>query len=127
MITLTYSGATATLSDRLIWTDEYAWSPVVTETRTGTNGALHVHVGKRLAGRPITLDGRDSSAWITRALCNQLQAWAAIPGATFDLVLRGVPHIVMFTEFQAAPIWRLVDGEHTADLQYVPFFKFIEV
>lgn len=127
MITLTYSGATATLSDRLIWTDEYAWSPVVTETRTGTNGALHVHVGKRLAGRPITLDGRGSSAWITRALCDQLQAWAAIPGATFELVLRGTARTVMFIEFQADPIWRLEDGEHTYDTRYVTFFKFMEV
>ena len=45
MISLTYAGLTKPLDDRLIWTNEYAWSPVVTETRTGTNGALHVHVG----------------------------------------------------------------------------------
>jgi len=127
MITLTRAGVLVTLSERLIWTDEYAWSPVVTETRTGTNGALHVHVGKRLAGRQITLDGRDTAAWITRAQCDQLQAWAAIPGATFELVLRGTARTVMLTEFQADPIWRLEDGEHTADTQYVPFFRFMEV
>ena len=131
MITLTYSGATATLSDRLIWTDEYAWSPVVTETRTGTNGALHVHVGKRLAGRPITLDGRDSSAWITRALCNQLQAWAAIPGAELTLTVRGVARDVVFDHaqggFTAEPIWRLLDGEVDAELLYRPTLRFLEI
>ena len=127
MITLTYSGQALALSDRLVWTDEYAWSPVQTETRTGTNGALHVHVGARLAGRPITLDGRNTAAWVTRAQCDQFNAWAALPGAQFDLVLRGSSRSVLFLEFQADPIWRLLDGEHTADLQYVPFFKFLEI
>ncbi len=127
MISLTYSGSTLQLPDRLIWTDEYAWSPVASEVRWGTNGALHVHVGTRQAGRPITLDGRNSAAWITRAQCDQLNAWAALPGAAFDLVLRGSARSVLFLEFQADPIWRLLDGEHTADLQYLPFFRFMEV
>ncbi len=127
MISLTYSGSTLQLPDRLIWTDEYAWSPVASEVRWGTSGALHVHVGTRQAGRPITLDGRNSAAWITRAQCDQLNAWAALPGAAFDLVLRGSARSVLFLEFQADPIWRLLDGEHTADLQYLPFFRFMEV
>ena len=127
MITLTRAGTTLDLSDRLIWTDEYAWSPAVTETRYSTSGALHVHVGLRQAGRPITLDGRDSQAWISRALCDQLRTWQALPGATFQLIVRGAPRAVLFLEFQASPIWRLLDGEHTAELQYVPSFKFLEV
>ena len=127
MITLTHAGVVATLSDRLLWTDEYAYGAVVTETHWGTNGALHVHVGKRQAGRPITLDGRDSRAWMPRAQCDQLQAWAALPGATFDLVLRGAPRTVMFLEFQADPIWRLEDGEIDGEAVYVPLFKFMEV
>ena len=127
MITLARAGEVLTLSDRLLWTDEYAWTPVVTEQKWGTHGALIVHVGKRKAGRPITLDGRDSRAWIKRAQCDQLNAWAALPGAAFDLVLRGSARSVLFLEFQADPIWRLLDGEHTADLQYLPFFRFMEV
>lgn len=127
MITLTHAGVQIALSDRLLWTDEYAWTPVVTESRWGTNGALHVHVGKRQAGRPIALDGRDSRAWMLRSQCDQLQAWAALPGATFDLVLRGTPRTVMFLEFQADPIWRLKDGEIDSEAVYVPYFKFMEV
>lgn len=127
MITLTRAGVQLALSDRLLWIDEYAWSPVVTETRWGTNGALHTHVGKRKAGRPITLDGRDSAAWIPRTLCDQLHGWAALPGAEFDLVVRGVARTVLITEFQADPILRLEDGEIDGETVYVPFFKFLEV
>lgn len=127
MITLTHAGGVATLSDRLLWSDEYDWGAVVTEPRWGTNGALHVHVGKRQAGRPITLDGRNSAAWMPRAQCDQLRVWADLPGATFELVLRGTPRTVMFLEFQADPIWRLAEGEIDGETVYVPFFKFMEV
>lgn len=127
MITLTREATTLALTDRLIWTDEYSWSPVVNETRWGTRGALMVHTGTRQAGRPITLDGRESQAWISRATCDQLKDWKALAGATFSLVVRGTPRTVLFMEFQADPIWVLVDGEHSPDLQYEPFFKFMEV
>ena len=128
MITLTLATTQIQLSDRLFWTDEYAWGPVVTETRWGTNGALHVHVGARQAGRPITLDGKSSAAWTSRAQCDQLRAWSALPGATFELVLRGAARTVLLLEFQADPVWRrLLDGEHTPEVQYLPFFRFLEV
>lgn len=132
MITLTLGGTTLALSDRLLWVDEYDWSPVVSAVRWGTTGAPQIHVGLRQAGRPITLDGRESEAWLTRALCSQLDAWHALPGATFSLVLRGLARSVMFDQsqgpaFTAAPIWKLADGEHTPELCYRPFFKFMEV
>lgn len=127
MITLARNGTALDLSDRLIWTDEYAWSPVATEVRWGTTGAVQIHVGTRQAGRPITLDGRDTNAWITRALCDQLNAWAALPGTTFELTVRGTARSVLLLEFQADPIWRLLDGEHTPELLYRPFFKFMEI
>ena len=132
MITLTYGTTTLELPDRLLWTDEYQWSPVVSEARWGTTGALILHVGTRQAGRPITLDGRASEAWIERALCDQLNVWAALPGAEFELVLRGVARTVVFASsqgaaFEADPIWRVVDSEHTPELLYRPFFRFIEV
>ena len=131
MITLAYAGATQTLSDRLIWTDEYAWTPVATETHWGTNGSMQVHVGLRQAGRPITLDGRASNAWMPRAQCDQLNAWAALPGAVFSLLLRGQTRAVLFADFQANSVWRVTDSEHTGEnvgeLRYLPAFKFTEV
>ena len=126
-ITLTRAGVVETLSDRLLWTDEYAWTPVVSEQKWGTTGSLIVHVGKRQAGRPITLDGRDSRAWLPREQVNRLKAWEALPGAQFELVVRGQPRTVLLLEMTADTIWRLEDGEHTPDLFYVPFFRFLEV
>lgn len=130
-ITLTYNGTTATLSDRLQWTDEYDWSPVEQVTAYSTTGALLVDVAVKQAGQPITLEGTDTNAWITRALCSTLQAWAALPGIELDLVLRGATHRVIFDHakggFTAHPIWRLLDGEITPELFYRPTFRFLKV
>ncbi|CAM3349097.1 hypothetical protein [Paracidovorax anthurii] len=138
-ITLTYNGTTAHISDRLQWTDEYSWSPVDQATAYSTTGALLVDVALKQAGRPITLVGTDSKAWISRALCDTLQAWAALPGIELDLVLRGATRHVLFDHaqggFAAQPMWRIqdsqiravMDGEIDADLLYLPTFKFIEI
>ena len=130
-ITLTYNGTTATLSDRLQWVDEFAWSPVEQATAYSTTGALLVDVAVKQSGQPITLEGTDTNAWIPRALCSTLQAWAALPGIELDLVLRGTTHRVIFDHakggFAAQPIWRLLDGEITPELFYRPTFRFLKV
>jgi hypothetical protein len=133
-ITLRHLGTNQTvdLSDRLLWVNEFDWSPAAHEARTGTTGALLLHVGLRQAGRPIELDGRDSQAWLARAICAQLAQWAAQPGQTFELLLRGQARTVVFDNtgadaFAAEPIWSLADGEHTPELWYRPHFKFMEV
>lgn len=129
-ITLTYNGTLATLSDRLQWTDEYDWSPVEQSTEYSTSGAMLVDVGLKLAGRPITLEGTDTAAWINRATCDTLQAWAKLPGIELTLVVRGMAHTVMFDHakkaFSARPIWKLLDGEITPELMYLPTFRFLE-
>jgi len=132
MISLSYAGLTKPLDDRLIWTNEYSWSPVVSETRTGTNGALHVHVGERKAGRLITLDARPGKAWLAREECDAFTAWCAIKGAVFELHLRGSPRQVIFDNsggpgFSADPMWLLQNSEKTPDELLYPVFKFIEV
>ena len=130
-ITLTYNGTTATLSDRLHWADEFDWSPVEQETAYSTTGALLVDVAVKQGGQPITLEGTDTNAWISRALCSTLQAWAALPGIQLDLVLRGETHQVIFDHgkggFSAQPIWKLLDGEITPELFYRPTFRFLKV
>lgn len=130
-ITLTYSGTTATLSDRLHWADEFDWSPVEQETAYSTTGALLVDVAVKQGGQPITLEGTDTNAWISRALCSTLQAWATLPGIQLDLVLRGETHRVIFDHanggFSAQPIWKLLDGEITPELFYRPTFRFLKV
>ncbi len=130
-ITLTYNGTTAQLGERLLWVDEFAWSPVVQVTEPGTTGRLMAHVGVRVGGRPITLEGQASRAWVSRALAASLQAWAALPGITLTLVLRGLPRQVIFDHerggFEAEALWRIADGQHTPDLAYLPTLRFLEV
>jgi hypothetical protein len=127
-ITLTYNGTTANLGDRLVWTDEFAWSPVEQVTEDGTTGALLVHLGVRQAGRPITLDGADT-CWFSRALCATLGAWAALPGIPLTLVLRGVSREVIFDHerggFEASPLDLLADGEEYPEQDFRPTLRFL--
>jgi hypothetical protein len=130
-ITLTHLGTTAHISDRLDWTDEFEWSPVEQATAYSTTGRLLLDVALKQAGQPITLVGTDTAAWITRALCATLQAWASLPGIQLTLTLRGVPHLVVFDHakqgFTARPIYKLLDGEITPELLYLPTFRFLKV
>lgn len=130
-ITLTYKGTTAHISDRLDWQDEFSWSPVDQATSYSTTGALLVDVALKQAGRPLTLIGTETDAWITRALCSTLQAWAELPGIQLTLVLRGQPRQVMFDHakggFTGQPVFKLQDGEESNEQLYLPTFRFIEV
>ena len=130
-ITLTHGGTTIDLSDRLAWTDEFAWSPVQQSTEYSTTGALLVDVATKQAGRPITLEGKETATWISRATCQALEAWAALPGAEFELVLRGVPRVVLFDQarvgFEATSLWRIADGEETPEQIFLPTFRFLEL
>ena len=131
MITLTYNGTTAHISDRLDWQDEFSWSPVDQATGYSTTGALLIDVALKQAGCPITLMGTETAAWVTRALCSTLQAWAELPGIQLTLVLRGQPRQVMFEHakggFTGQPVFKLQDGEQTPEQLYLPTFRFIEV
>ena len=130
-ITLTKDATTLGLPEDLFWIDEFSWARVAQETTRSTTGALLVDVAVKQAGQPITLEGTDTNAWITRALCSTLQAWAALPGIELALVLRGETHQVIFDHakggFSAQPIWKLLDGEITPELMYRPTFKFLKV
>lgn len=130
-ITLTYDEVTVDLTDRLAWQDEFSWSPVEQATTYGTDGTLLVDTAHKLAGRPYTLVGTETVAWIDRAKCGLLEAWAAVPGREMKLVLRGVARTVIFDHarggFVAQPLWHLVDAEHTEATLYLPTFRFLDV
>lgn len=115
------------LSERLLWVDEFDYSPVVTEQRYSTNGALIVHIGERQAGRTITLDGKAGAAWVSRGAVVQLQALQAKPGAVFGLTLRGVTRQVLFIEYRADPVVQLTESELDGDTLYTHSLTFLEV
>lgn len=66
------------LPDDLLWSDEHAWSPVVSTASYLLTGALLIQSATRLAGRPITLVGAPDMAWVSRATVEQLRVWAAL-------------------------------------------------
>jgi hypothetical protein len=132
-ITLTHtaSGTTAVLPDALDWTDEFAWA-AVQQTRTyTTTGALLIEEATRQSGRPITLQGQANATWCTRALVQQLHAWAQVPGTVLSLTLRGVARSVTFDHEKGAlsglPVLFYQDGDIAADDWYVPTMKFVEL
>lgn len=129
MITLTYNTVTLTLPADLAWPDEYDWHPVVQKAEYTTTGALLVESAVKQAGQLITLAGADDQAWITRALCDQLKAWANLPGIVLTLLLRGVTYSVMFdhekTGFEARPVMFFEDVQ--TDDVYVATLRLIAV
>lgn len=69
------------------WADEYDWSPVVQATTYSLAGALVIEEATRLAGRPLTLEGGRTWAWITRADLDTLRNALVTAGATWTFTL----------------------------------------
>lgn len=128
-ITLSYNATTLALPNDLHWPDEYDWHPVVQSTQFATTGALHIDVAVKQAGQLITLMADEDRAWMTRAMCDQLKAWANLPGITLSLVIKGVTYSVMFdhekTGFEAHPVMFFEDMQ--SDDAYVATLRFIAV
>ena len=133
MITLTHtpSATTLTLPDALSWADEYAWSPVEQTKTYTTTGALLIEEAVRQSGRPITLDGSEDRTWCTRAMVDQLHAWAQTPGITLVLTLRGMARTVTFDHekgaLQGLPVLFYADGSIESTDFYVPSLRFVEL
>lgn len=84
------------LPDDLEWVDEFDWCPVEDSIDKGLSGSLIVQTGTLLAGRPITLSGSDNSAWISRAVLEQVKALADVPQSGLTLNYHGRSFNVRF-------------------------------
>ena len=86
-----FSGASLTLPDDLLWSDEHSWSPVASSVSYLITGALLVQSALRQAGRAITLVGAADMAWVQRGSVNVLRDWAIAPlgenSGRFELTL----------------------------------------
>ena len=133
MITLTHTptAITLTLPDALSWADEYSWSPVEQTKTYTTTGALLIEEGTKQAGRPITLEGDADRTWCTRAVVDQLHAWAATTSLVLTLTLRGVPRNVTFDHekgaLQGLPVQFFADASIDAADYYVPTLRLLEL
>lgn len=129
-ITLTVGGTSVTLPDDLYWSDEFGWSPVQQSTDRSITGALIVSTAARTGGRPITLQPIDNdSAWMQRAVLEQLRAWAAVAGQQMTLLLRGVSRTVIWRHDEAPaiaaePVVHYSDTD--PDDRYTVTLKFLE-
>lgn len=95
-IVLTAGGVSLELPPDLLWADELSWSAVAQSKERGLWGTLIVDAMARNGGRPITLQGDGSSAWIDRGDIRNLRAWAAQPGLRLSLSIRGESFTVIF-------------------------------
>lgn len=101
VITLTNSATSVTLPEDLIWIDRHTWSPVEQSVTTSITGAGIIDVGTRTSGRPITLSGSETHAWMSYTVIDQLKVWAAMPGVEMTLSLAGTSFIVVFRHHEA--------------------------
>jgi len=99
MITLSDGQTIVELPEDLYWSDEFIWSAVEQSAIYSVTGALIIQTGKKLAGRPITLQSHDGqSAVASRETMAKLQAWRNTPSQrlTLDMPDYGHTATVMF-------------------------------
>ncbi len=103
------------LCDGLVWSDEFAWSPVSQSTDYSLTGALIIQESTRQAGRPITLigqsSGRDHTVWISRANLIVLRTALAVVGAEHTLTLH---------DARAFTVMAVQDGSGPIDAEPLP-------
>jgi hypothetical protein len=96
-----------TLPSDLLWIDEYAHTPVVQKISPAVDGSLVIEVAAQIAGRPITLQGGNDYAWVTKATLEQLRIKQYLPGLTMVLNHNGANYSVIFQQpngIEATPI-----------------------
>lgn len=131
-LTLADVSTTLTLNPDLYWSDENNWHPVEQAVDRTITGALIVQASARVAGRPITLEPEDDgSAWMTLADVEALRNWAAVPGKTMTLTLRGEAREVIFRHqdggFEARPVIQYRDGHELPVDFYLCTIRLMEI
>ena len=129
MSTTHHTLATVQIPRGLVWVDEHDWTPVESATEYSITGALLVDAGTRLAGRPITLQADTDAGWMPRSTLLQLQALAAVAGATYALTLAdGRAFTTMFAPGQPITARPIARPELPASTHpYVATVRLIEV
>ena len=131
-LTLADSGTTLTLNPDLYWSDEHNWSPVQQGVNPSITGVPIVQAAAMVKGRPITLEPiDDEAAWMTLADVTALRNWAAVPGKTMTLTLRGVARTVIFRHqdggFEARPVIQYRDGHELPADFYLCTIRLMEI
>ncbi len=129
MGSLTYTTTTVPLSDDFAFVEQYTWSQLAMRKAFSVSGALIVQTGLKQAGRPITLQGDEQHAWVTRAQLASLRTLADTPSITLTLDFRGETYSVIFDAeagaIDAAPVADF-DTEDAADF-FIVTLRFLTV
>lgn len=88
----------------LIWVDEYLWSPVKQGIALSLNGKQIISETAQTKGRPVTLEGDQESAWVTKATLDELLSAEATPSQDLELDYHGTSYTVRFLRANGAPI-----------------------
>ena len=110
------------LPEDLWWEDETDWTPVDQEEGWSITGALMLDISTKLTGRPITLIGDESTAWVPRQTILDLIALAADPGREMTLTIHSLTFQVVFRHGDGKPVeadslWR--DTPPAGDDDYI--------
>ena len=78
---------TITLTDDLLWINEFEWNPVDQTIERSLTGALLVQEGQLTHGRPIVLSGNGEAGWVSRLTVKNLFALSKAANKTMTLTL----------------------------------------
>lgn len=112
----------------LVWVDELKYQPVAMASKFTLGGTMVLFSQALKNGRPITLEARVDTGWLSREDVNFLLEKASIPNAVYSLTIGTYSFNVMFrhTEppaFEAEP---LIEGFESSD-QHKGILKFFTV
>ena len=131
-IILTDGVTPLTLNPDLYWSDENNWHPVEQTADRTITGGLVIQSAQRVTGRPITLEPLDDqAAWMKLAQVVALRNWAAVPGQTLTLTLRGEAREVIFRHqdgaLEAQPVIQYRDGDELPVDFYLCTIRLMEI
>lgn len=113
----------------LLWTDEYAWNPVVGDIAYTVSGALIVEESVMQSGRPITLASTESGGWTTKAVVDALRQLSLATGNTLALNLHGTTRTVIWkrsgNSVEAEPV--VAYSDPSPDTRYRITLRLLEV
>lgn len=112
-----------TLPDGLVWVDRYDWTPVRQNINITLAGSLVIYESSVRSGRPITLQGDETSCWIKKSDLEALTALAQTPGRTMTLTINDTSYTVRFrrdvTPIEARQLFPIQADAETAETLYV--------
>lgn len=89
------------LPNGLLWVNEYDWTPVTQATRYSLTGALIIEEAAQQKGRPITLQGGNNYAWVSKATVEAVRAKVNQPDNDMTLDYHGTIYAVRFAHEQS--------------------------